>query len=217
MAASLQPSPQGSTWIGKTAIAVIAAIGGVWAALMAFSWGALVVGIAACIALADYLLSPARAYPSGYRIGSGFRVFWFDDTVAVERRDRRRTGIALFLIGCCLAGGIGAFIRLEFPRQATQLEQLEPRYTRCRELVVRDVSSDEEYAHYRTDWQEWVIATREYIRFNMPQIALERFNDVSTVLPFALDADFNSEHRSLRNRITRYCENLAAIMDNYAN
>ena len=189
--------------IVKFLLALAATIASVWAAMISLPLGILVVAF--CLAGAAYL---QLIFPR--------QKAFFGGGTDVDSSDRIYVVLGVFAVTAALGVGLTAASWIQFPREMTVKEHLEQRFTRCRDLVRRPVTSEAEYADYRQVMGELIIGTRDLIRQNMEEIAVTRFDDTSGILPFSLDSDFNESHRNNRNMISRYCDNMKEVMDNYA-
>jgi hypothetical protein len=183
-------------WAISASWAVVATVGALWGELVSDPLRVLIVAVCLVGILYAQAIRPRLA---------GFHV--------VHRADRRAVFAGVFASGLLVGAGLGGFVWLQFPREMTLLEEMRPRFSRCRDLATRPVSTAEEMRAYTIRWREWIIGTSDWLRETSGDSAAARFNDLSAVLPITREDDFNEDHQRMRNTVSKHCENLAAIMD----
>lgn len=187
-------------WVLTGLYVTVAFVGGPWGDLVPPAYGILVV--AGCVAGIVYIhfIRPHR-------------IFFGSNNEAVSLKDRRYVAAGLILITAAIIGGFGIFVRMEFPREMTVIERLNEYYSECYNLSRRGQSvEDGDYDLYKNEVYEWISATAHFIRKEMSELALKRFNRPTNPMEAVIRP--SKKAAELAEAVRVRCVNLEALIEN---
>ena len=124
-----------------------------------------------------------------------------------------------YLIGLIILGAI-LYTFYEVDREVTRNPKigktLKRFYGQTGEILARKITNDEELTHLQADGRQCVSEARDWIKANMEEASLRRFEITRHQLPYRHESPFNSEHQMLLNGVSVYHENIQALIDSDA-
>ena len=122
--------------------------------------------------------------------------------------------IALIIIGAIL------YTFYEVDREVTRNPKigktLKRFYGQTGEMLARKIANDEELVQLQADARQCVSEARNWIKANMEEASLRRFEITRHQLPYHHDSPFNTEHQKWLNGISVSHENIQALIDSDA-